>query len=145
MATTSASRWPPLVRSLVDTVVATPNMRLASTAPATAPTSCATAYPPTSPNESPWPVRRPRNQSASETTGFRCAPDTGPNNRISTVNPRKVAVLFSSSCRPTSFGDSCSAVMPEPTTTATSRPLPMNSASSLLPSGGRSVSGMPAS
>jgi hypothetical protein len=34
----------------------------------------------------------------------RCAPDTGPNSRINAVRPRKVAVLFSSSCRPTSFG-----------------------------------------
>ena len=55
VATTSASRWPPLVRSLVDTVVATPNMRLASTAPATAPATWATAYPPTSPKREPVP------------------------------------------------------------------------------------------
>ena len=74
--------------------------------------------------------RRPRNQSASETTGLKCAPDTGPNSRISTVSPRTVAVLFSSSCRPTSFGDSCWAAIPDPTTTATSRAVPRNSASS---------------
>ena len=63
------------------------------------------------------------------TTGLKCAPETGPNIRISTANPNTVAVLFSSSCNPVLPGDSCWAAIPDPTTTLTSRPVPMTSAS----------------
>ena len=63
---------------------------------------------------SPVPVRRPSSQSAAETTGLKCAPDTGPNIKISTANPNTVAVLFSSSCRPTSPGESCCSGDPGP-------------------------------
>ena len=55
----------------------------------------------------PVPARRPSSQSAAETTGLKCAPETGPNSRISTASPNTVAVEFSSSCSPTSFGESC--------------------------------------
>ena len=85
-------------------------------------------------DESPVPARRPSNQSTIDTTGLKCAPDTGPSIRISTASPNAVAVLFSSSCRPTSFGDSCWAAIPEPTTTVTSSPVPRNSANSRRPS-----------
>ena len=78
----------------------------------------------------PVPVRRPRHQSTADTTGLKWAPDTGPNIRISTPSPNTVASEFCSSCRPTSVGDSCWAAMPEPMTTATSSPVPRNSASS---------------
>ena len=83
----------------------------------------------------PVPARRPSSQSAAETTGLKCAPETGPNNRISTARPNTVAVEFSSSCNPTSSGDSCCAAIPEPTTTVTSSAVPMNSASSRRGSG----------
>jgi hypothetical protein len=73
-------------------------------------------------------ARRPRSQSAAETTGLKCAPETGPNIKMSTVNPRKVAVEFSSSCSPTSPVESRWAAMPEPTTTVTSKPVPSSSA-----------------
>ena len=66
------------------------------------------------------PVRRPSHQSAAETSGLKWAPDTGPNIRISTASPNTVASEFSSSCSPTSSGESCCAAIPEPTTTVTS-------------------------
>jgi len=43
VATTSPRRCGPVARSVVETDVATPNMRLASTAPATPPATCAPA------------------------------------------------------------------------------------------------------
>ena len=143
VATTSATRCPGVTRSVVEIDVSTPNITLARTAPATAPTTWATAYHPTSPKVRPWPARRPRNQSASETTGLRWAPETGPTMRISTVSPSTVAVLFSRSCRPTSSGDSCCAAIPEPTTTATSSAVPRNSASRRRGRSGGPGVGMP--
>ena len=62
------------------------------------------------------------------TTGLKCAPDTGPNARISATSPAPVAVEFSSSCRPMSLGESRCAAMPEPTTTATRNAVPTASA-----------------
>src|SRR3954447_8106608 len=134
VATTSpSSRWAP-VRSLVErSPSGTWYMRLASSAPATAPITCTTEYAATSAPDSPVRARRPSSQSTAETTGLKCAPDTGPNSRMSTVSPRNVAVEFSSSCRPTSPGERRSAAMPEPTTTVTSRPVPRSSAVSRLP------------
>src|SRR5262245_39973127 len=76
----------------------------------------------------PVPDRRPSSQSAAVTTGLKWAPEMGPNIKISTASPNTVAVEFSSSCSPTSAGDSCAAAMPEPTTTVTSSALPTNSA-----------------
>ena len=75
-------------------------------------------------------MRRPTNQSAAETTGLKCAPETGPNTRIRTASPKTVAVLFSSSCSPTLPAESRSAAIPDPTTTVTSSPVPTVSASS---------------
>ena len=66
---------------------------------------------------------------------MKCAPETGPNTKISTANPNTVAVLFSSSCNPVSFGDSAAAAIPDPTTTVTSSAVPRPSATSLLASG----------
>ena len=80
-------------------------------------------------------ARRPGRQSAAETTGLKCAPETGPNNRISTARPNTVAVEFSNNCSPTSFGESRCAAIPDPTTTVTSRAVPVNSASSRRGSG----------
>src|SRR5690242_2041049 len=69
-------------------------------------------------------------QSTADTAGLKWAPDTGPNSRISTPSPNTVVSEFCSSCSPVSVGDSCCAAMPEPMTTATSSPVPRNSASS---------------
>ena len=61
----------------------------------------------------PVPARRPSSQSAADTAGLKCAPEIGPNIRIRTANPNTVAVEFSSSCSPTSSGESCAAAMPD--------------------------------
>ena len=37
-------------------------------------------------------AEQPDSRSAAETTGLKCAPETGPNNRISTASPNTVAV-----------------------------------------------------
>ena len=60
-------------------------------------------------------VIRPRARSTKVTTGLKDA-DTGCRARISATSAAPVARLFSSSCRPTSSGDSRWAAMPEPTT-----------------------------
>ena len=73
----------------------------------------------------------PKMRSASVTTGLKCAPDTGPNARISATSPAPVAIEFSRSCRPTSFGDIRCAAMPDPTTIATRKPEPSASAVAL--------------
>ena len=62
------------------------------------------------------PARAPR--STRVTTGLNAA-ETGCSARISATSTAPVARLFSSSCRPTSSGDSRLAAMPEPTTAAT--------------------------
>src|SRR5258707_8624348 len=74
-------------------------------------------------------ARRSSSQSTADTTGLKCAPDTGPNSRIRTERPNAVAIEFSSNCNPASLGDSCAAAIPEPTTTVTNRAVPTNSAS----------------
>ena len=48
----------------------------------------------------------PSSRSASVTTGLKWAPETEPNARISATSPPAVAIEFSSSCRPTSSGES---------------------------------------
>ena len=70
----------------------------------------------------------PSRRSASVTTGLKCAPETGPNARISATSPAPVAIEFSSSCSPMSSGESRCAAMPEPTTIATSSAVPTASA-----------------
>src|SRR5688500_12134847 len=70
----------------------------------------------------------PRMRSASVTTGLKWAPDTFPKARMSAISPKAVAIEFSSSCSPSSPGESRWAKIPEPTTMATSRPVPTASA-----------------
>lgn len=64
----------------------------------------------------------------SRDDGVEVCPGDGPNTRMSTVNPRKVAVEFSSSCSPTSPVESRWAAIPDPTMTVTSKPVPSSSA-----------------
>ena len=63
--------------------------------------------------------RRRSTRSTRVTTGLKWPPETGPKARISATRPAPVASAFSSSCRPTSCGDSRWAAMPEPTTAVT--------------------------
>ena len=68
--------------------------------------------------------------SANDTTGLKCAPDTGPNIKMIAYSPAAVAAAFSSSASPVWPGDSRCAAMPDPITTAARNALPRNSASS---------------
>jgi hypothetical protein len=72
----------------------------------------------------------PSAASANDTTGLKCAPDTGPNIKMIANSPAAVAAEFSSSCRPVFPGDSCCAAIPEPITIAARNALPRNSAAS---------------
>src|ERR671910_2038887 len=128
VATTSPNQSPPDDRSVDENVTGSrSNIRLATMAPAHAPTSWAPAY------ATAVPVRRPPNRrSASVTTGLKWAPETGPNATIRATRPAPVAAAFSSSWSPPSPGDSRWAAMPDPTTTATSSALPTASAVSRL-------------
>ena len=113
-------------------------MMLASSAPKIAPISCAAAYMATPAADKPLPGRRLSSQSTADITGLKWPPETGPNTKINTASPNTVAVLFSSSCKPPSDGDSLAAAIPDPTTTVTSRAVPISSASS-----GRDHAAMP--
>src|SRR6185312_10531606 len=104
-------------------------MMLASSAPKIAPISCAAAYVATPEADEPLPSRRVSSQSTADITGLKWPPETGPNTKINTASPKAVAVLFSSSCKPLSVGDSLAAAIPDPTTTVTSRAVPISSAS----------------
>jgi len=90
---------------------------------------------------SPAPDRRPSAQSTADTTGFRCAPDTGASTAMITASPATVASEFSSRSSPAAPGDRRTAMIPEPTTTATSSPVPVNSASARRASAGRAGRG----
>ena len=68
--------------------------------------------------------------SANDTTGLKCAPDTGPNIKMMANSPAAVAAAFSSSSRPVWPGESRCAAIPDPITTAARNALPRNSASS---------------
>lgn len=91
---------------------------------------------------SPVPVLRLRRVSARETTGLKCAPETGASSRIRTPRPSAVAIEFSSSCRPGSV-ERRSAAIPDPTTTVTSSPVPRNSARLRRQSESRLTAGEP--
>src|ERR671910_1760371 len=124
VATTSPNQSPRDDRSVDENVTASrSNIRLATMAPAHAPTSWAPMY------AIAVPVGRPPNRrSASVTTGLKWAPETGPNATIRAASPAPVAAAFSSSWSPRSPGDRRWAAMPEPTTTATSSAVPTASA-----------------
>jgi len=76
-------------------------------------------------------VRRPSSQSVAVTTGLKCAPPAWMNTTISTARPSAVTTELTSS-RSAPSGVSRVAAIPDPTTTATSRPVPVNSAASRL-------------
>ncbi|CAL9339270.1 3-phenylpropionate_cinnamic acid dioxygenase ferredoxin--NAD(+) reductase component [Streptomyces sp. enrichment culture] len=100
--------------------------------PPIAPAIWAGTYAATSRRVRPSAVRRAVNQAARVTAGLKCAPETGPRSRMSTPRPKTVARELASSCTPMSRVSSV-AWMPEPTTTATSNPLPRASAATRRP------------
>src|SRR3954471_12688484 len=129
VATTSPSQMGAPERTWVERLIASrSNIRLATTAPTQPPTICAGTYTRASRVDMP-----PKQRSASVTTGLKWAPETEPNARMSATRPPAVAIEFSSSCSPVSFGERRWAKMPEPTTTATRRPVPTASAVALRP------------
>src|SRR6266511_6083575 len=77
VATTSPSHRCPASRRVCDQVTGSRlNIRFARIDPPIAPRTCAATYPPRSLAVMPVRARRTRNQSAADTTGLRCAPDT---------------------------------------------------------------------
>src|SRR3984957_8379596 len=124
VATTSERKWPALARWCVEMLTAArENMRLATTAPNEHPATWEKRY-----AVALRQVIPPKAASTKETTGLKCAPDTGPTMRIRAKSPVAVAAAFSSSSRPVLPGESRWAAMPDPTTTAARNAEPMNSA-----------------
>ena len=70
----------------------------------------------------------PKARSSSVTTGLRWAPETAPSIQISPMSAPAVAAAFSKSSRPMSNGDSRLAMIPDPITAITRRPVPSASA-----------------
>src|SRR3984885_5766107 len=104
---------------------ACPNIRFAVTAPDTQPATWAGRETAAARQDSP-----PSAASANDTTGLKCAPDTGPNMRMTAYSPAAVTAAFSSSSSPASDGDNRCAAIPEPITIAARKALPRNSAAS---------------
>src|SRR6202163_4605421 len=100
-----------------------PNIPSASAVPHSAPAICATTYHGTADHATP-----PCQASASVTAGLKCAPDTGPNVRISATSAPPVASAFASSASPTFPPHKRCAMIPEPTTAASRNAVPVNSA-----------------
>ena len=125
VATTSPSRCPPVTRCVVEIAGGMSNMAFGQHGAADRRRRSARRRTAATSPEAGRCGRDGRGPSPrAETTGLKCAPETGPSIRISTVSPSAVARLFSSSCSPTSSGESRCAAIPEPTTTVTSRPVP---------------------
>ena len=78
----------------------------------------------------------PKLASASDTTGLKCPPETGPNIRMIANSPAAVAAAFSNSCKPVSPGESVCAAIPEPITSAARNADPSSSASRRRGNGG---------
>src|SRR6266404_4299478 len=99
------------------------NITCASIVPQTPPKSCAAIYASASFQDKP-----PSRASATETTGFRCAPEIGPKVRIRANSAAPVAIVLASNANATFPPASRSAIIPEPTTAATRSSVPRNSA-----------------
>ena len=68
--------------------------------------------------------RPPRRATAAETAGLKCAPETGASTVISTAKMAPVGIVLHRRARAPVSPASFAAMMPEPTTVATSRPVP---------------------
>ena len=117
-----------LIRSLVDQNTASSSkITLAAMTPKMPPAVCTSTY-----NPAIRLSRSPSTRAHSVTAGLKCAPDVEPNSKIRHVSAPAVAIEFSSSCSPTSFGLNRSAMIPEPTTLSSRNPVPTNSDTSRL-------------
>ena len=74
----------------------------------------------------------PRSAKAMLTAGLKCAPEIGPNIRISTVRMAPVGSVLQSSASAPFPPASLAAMMPEPTTAASKNAVPSNSADEAL-------------
>ncbi len=123
VATTSPSHNPAPVRVVAARVSAgSPNIRFATTAPATPPPTWAVIKVSVL-----TVVMAPKIRSRMVTSGLNAA-ETGCSATTSAASAAPVATLFSSSCSPRLSGDSRAAAIPEPITAATRKPVPMASA-----------------
>jgi len=103
--------------------IGSPNMPWATATPRNAPVICAAMYTGTSVHRMP-----PTAASASVTAGFICAPESGPNAKISATSAAPVANVFASNAMATFPPARRSPMMPEPTTVARSSAVATNSA-----------------
>ena len=99
------------------------NIRCAKTVPHRPPIICQIAY-----SAAIFGVISPRRAKAKLTAGLKCAPDSGPRIVINTTRIAPVAMVLPSKAMATLPPASCSAMMPDPTTVATSIIVPNHSA-----------------
>src|ERR1700752_1287445 len=100
-----------------------PNITFAIITPAMAPTILAATYGPKS-----LQLSSLCNVADKETIGLRCAPEIWPKVRIKATRAAAVAIVFANKASATLLPESRSAMIPDPTTAATRKPVPKASA-----------------
>ena len=135
VATTSPRRCPGGCRSLHEMEVPTSNMAFATTLPLIAPTVCATITCPVPAGQA-GTAASAQHQVGQRDHGVEMGAADGTEYEDQDLSTSTVAVLFWSTCRPTSLGESCWAAIPEPTPIVTSRLVPSSSAMARRHSGG---------
>src|SRR6266702_2485951 len=78
------------------------------------------------------PCESARDRIGQDTTGLKCAPEMDPKARIEATSAAPVAMVFASRVSARLPPESRSAIIPEPTTAATRKAVPRNSATTRL-------------